>query len=87
MKLNKFWKIFEEHRSTRPISIGIYPDVLEVLTKKPVLLYKFLREEDHTQLFGSFYNNIRCSSSHHNNRRRRSVRKTFDSTGKCILNR
>jgi hypothetical protein len=29
----------------------IYSDVLEVLAKGPLLLYKFLREKDHTQLF------------------------------------
>mmetsp|Transcript_32957 Transcript_32957/g.33372 ORF Transcript_32957/g.33372 Transcript_32957/m.33372 type:complete len:121 (+) Transcript_32957:348-710(+) len=68
MKLNKFWKNFEEQRSTRSIPSKMYPDVLEVMAKKPLLLYKFLRERDHSPLFGSYYK-IR-SSTHHSNRRR-----------------
>ena len=68
MKLNKFWKNLEKYRSTRPIPIEMYPDVVKVVAKKPLLLYNFLRERDHTPLFGSFYK-IR-SSTHHSNRRR-----------------
>ena len=68
MRLNKFWKNLEDHRSTRPIPIEMYPDVVEVVAKKPLLLYKFLRERDHTPLFGSFYK-IRAST-HHIDRRR-----------------
>lgn len=37
----------------RTLSLDIYPDVLEVLAKKPLLLFMFLREE-HPQLFRSF---------------------------------
>jgi len=59
--------IMEEHRLT-PISTKIYPDVLEVLAKKPLLLYKFIREKDHTLLFGSFYK-IRSSTFRSNRRR------------------
>ena len=46
-----------QRKERKPISLRIYPDILEVLAKKPLLLYKFLRggEEgvvvDHTQLF------------------------------------
>jgi hypothetical protein len=43
----------EQDTSTRQtISFEIYPAILEVFAKKPLLLYKFLREEDHSQLFG-----------------------------------
>ena len=55
MKLNKFWtkiQIFL-YMDTNTISVPIYPDVLEVLAKKPLLLYQFLRNDvDHAQVFG-----------------------------------
>ena len=46
-----------QRKERKPISLKIYPDILEVLAKKPLLLYKFLRGGekgivvDHTQLF------------------------------------
>ena len=46
-----------QRKERKPISLRIYPDILEVLAKKPLLLYKFLRGGekgivvDHTQLF------------------------------------
>ena len=43
----------EKYLGRRSISMEILPDILEILAKKPLLLYTFLREEDHTQLFGS----------------------------------
>lgn len=73
MKLNRFWKQEDEQHLVTLDPNTLYPDVLEVLAKKPLLLYKFLREKDHTQLFGSFNNTI-CSLSRHSNQRRRSER-------------
>jgi len=45
----------EKELGRRSISMEILPDVLEILAKKPLLLYKFLREEDHTQQLGTLY--------------------------------
>ena len=45
----------EKYLGRRSISMEILPDVLEILAKKPLLLYTFIREEDHTQLFGTLY--------------------------------
>ena len=45
----------EKYLGRRSISMEILPDILEILAKKPLLLYTFLREEDHTQLFGTLY--------------------------------
>mmetsp|Transcript_32960 Transcript_32960/g.33377 ORF Transcript_32960/g.33377 Transcript_32960/m.33377 type:complete len:87 (-) Transcript_32960:73-333(-) len=69
MKLNTFWKHLEEHR-THPFSNKIYPDVSEIVAKKPLLFYQFLRERDHRQLVGSFSNRSSSSSHQHSNRRR-----------------
>jgi hypothetical protein len=49
----------------RFISMEILPDILEILSKKPLLLYTFLREEDHTQLLGTL-----CDRPSHRTRRR-----------------
>ncbi|OEU06538.1 hypothetical protein FRACYDRAFT_272754, partial [Fragilariopsis cylindrus CCMP1102] len=45
----------EKYLGRRSISMEILPDILEILAKKPLLLYTFIREEDHTQLFGTLY--------------------------------
>ena len=69
MKLNKCWTRIQNFpymdmktkkgvpkqmpKRIQTISVQIYPDVIEVLAKKPLLLYKFLRNDiDHTLLFG-----------------------------------
>ena len=68
MKLNKFWTRIQKfpfmdtktkgvtktmRKRINTISVQIYPDVIEVLAKKPLLLYTFLRNDiDHTLLFG-----------------------------------
>jgi len=68
MKLNKFWTRIQNFpymdtkttgvpkkmtKRIQTISVQIYPDVIEVLAKKPLLLYKFLRNDiDHAPLFG-----------------------------------
>ena len=68
MKLNKFWSRIQnfpymdtktkgvtiKYRKKRNmISVQVYPDVIEVLATKPLLLYTFLRNDiDHTPLFG-----------------------------------
>jgi hypothetical protein len=45
----------EKYLGRRSISMEILPDILEILAKKSLLLYTFIREEDHTQLFGTLY--------------------------------
>ena len=68
MKLNKFWTRKQKfpfmdtktkgvtktmRKRINTISVQIYPDVIEVLAMKPLLLYQFLLNDiDHTQLFG-----------------------------------
>ena len=68
VKLNRFWTRIQNFpymdtktkgvakkmpKKVNTISVPIYPDVLEVLAKKPLLLYQFLRNDvDHAQVFG-----------------------------------
>ena len=68
MILNKFWTRIQKFpymdtktkgvpkkmtKRIHTISVQIYPDLIEVLGKKPLLLYKFLRNDiDHAPLFG-----------------------------------
>ena len=58
MELNRIWDRIHKNRygddGSDFLSIDIYPVVLGVLAKKPLLLFLFLRKE-HPQIFGSFY--------------------------------
>ena len=44
----------KQRRKKKPLSLKIYPDVLEVLAHKPLLLFKFLRDDvNHVELLNS----------------------------------
>jgi len=44
----------KQRRKKKPLSFQIYPDVLEVLAHKPLLLFKFLRDDvNHAELLNS----------------------------------
>jgi hypothetical protein len=71
MMLNRIWKRCnknnENNNNRTTISIDIYPDLLEKLAKKPLLLFLFL-QKDHPQIFTSSYERSQ------KRRRRRSMR-------------
>jgi hypothetical protein len=76
MMLNRFWKRCNDKNNNwtgssndnnRTISLEIYPDLLEKLAKKQLLLFSFL-QKDHPQIFTSFHERSQ------KRRRRRSMR-------------
>jgi hypothetical protein len=71
MMLNRIWKRCnknnENNNNRTTISIDIYPDLLEKLAKKPLLLFLFL-QKDHPKIFTSSYERSQ------KRRRRRSMR-------------
>ncbi|OEU12779.1 hypothetical protein FRACYDRAFT_244053 [Fragilariopsis cylindrus CCMP1102] len=67
MMLNYIWKKYEEFASSKSgtsISLDFYPDLLEELARKPLLLFLFM-QRNHPRIFTSF------STDHSRKRRRR----------------
>jgi hypothetical protein len=70
MMLNKIWKRYDDNSksSTSIISLDIYPDLLEKLAEKPLLLFLFM-QQNHPLIFTSF-----STDQSRKHRRRRSMR-------------
>jgi hypothetical protein len=71
MMLNKIWKKYEDNNNNKSgtsISLDIYPDLLEKLAEKPILLFLFM-QQNHPRIFTSF-----STDQSRKRRRRRSMR-------------